>query len=135
MAEDGIAVGTVGWRDLTVPDALELRTFYEDVVGWTTEAVDMGGYSDYVMKAPGSGEAVAGICHARGPHADLPPQWLAYIAVADLDQSLTACDERGGTVIVAARGLMGGRMAVIRDPAGAVCALWQPPPASPSEGG
>ena len=29
------------------------------------DEVDMGGYSDYVMKMPASGEGVSGICHAR----------------------------------------------------------------------
>jgi hypothetical protein len=31
----------------------------------------MGDYSDYTMMCPGDGDAVAGICHARGSNADL----------------------------------------------------------------
>lgn len=63
--------------------------------------------------------AVAGICHARGSNADLPPQWLLYFVVEDLDAAVAACTERGGEVVVAPRGLAGGRFGVIRDPAGA----------------
>ncbi len=32
-------VGTVGWMDLTVPDAPALRDFYSAVVGWTSSEV------------------------------------------------------------------------------------------------
>lgn len=121
-------VGTVGWRDLTVPNAEEVRDFYQAVVGWTSEPVDMGGYSDFNMIPPGEGaQAVAGVCHARGSNADIPPQWLLYFVVEDLDASVAACTARGGEVVVAPRGVGDGRFCVIRDPAGAVCALWQAP--------
>ena len=118
-------VGKIGWVDLTVPDAEAVRAFYGSVVGWRSEGIDMGGYQDFCM-AGGEGEPVAGVCHARGVNAGLPAQWLVYITVADLDQSLARCSELGGEVLRPARGLGGqGRYAVIRDPAGAVCALFQ----------
>ena len=31
-------VGTIGWTDLTVPDADGLRDFYSAVVGWGADA-------------------------------------------------------------------------------------------------
>jgi hypothetical protein len=68
---------------------------------------------------------VAGVCHARGANANTPPVWLMYIIVADLDASIVQVKGLGGTVIDGPRE-MGGRMCVIRDPAGAVCALLQP---------
>jgi predicted enzyme related to lactoylglutathione lyase len=34
-------IGTVGWQDLTVPDAERLRDFHAAVVGWRAEPVDM----------------------------------------------------------------------------------------------
>ena len=118
--------GTVGWRDLTVPDAEKLRDFYAKVVGWESQDVDMGVYSDFSMIPPGGTEAVAGICHARGTNANLPPQWLIYIVVEDLERSATRCAELGGEVIDGPRSLGQGRFCVIQDPAGAVCALYQP---------
>ncbi len=119
--------GTIAWRDLTVRDAGEVGRFYEQVVGWRSSPVDMDGYNDFNMIAPGSDEPIAGVCHARGSNADLPPQWLLYIVVEDLDRSVAACERLGGTLAVKPRGLAGGRFCVIRDPAGAVCALFQPP--------
>lgn len=125
--------GTIVWRDLTVADAEAVRDFYAAVVGWHTEPVDMGGYVDFSMVAPASGETVAGVCHARGSNADLPPQWLMYVTVADLDAALAACAEHGGETAATPRPLAGGRFAVVRDPAGAVLAVYEPPPSDQEE--
>jgi predicted enzyme related to lactoylglutathione lyase len=121
------APGTIGWADLTVPAAEATRDFYAAVVGWQAQALDMGGYSDFIMNAPGTGAAVAGVCHARGGNAAIPAVWLIYITVSDLDTSLAECSARGGEVVVAPRTASGAaRFAVIRDPAGAIAALYQP---------
>lgn len=119
--------GAIGWIDLTVPDAEEVRDFYTAVAGWRAAPVSMGNYADYAMHPAGDGEPVAGICHARGVNAGLPRQWLVYITVTDLDGSLQACLARGGAILRDPTG-MGemGRFAVIRDPAGAVAALFEP---------
>lgn len=119
-------VGSAGWIDLTIPEAGALREFYSAVVGWTSEGLDMKGYQDYVMSEPGSGKPTAGICHARGANAGLPPVWLVYFTVADLEASLAAVTARGGAVLRPPTNAGGqGRYAVIRDPAGAVAALYQ----------
>lgn len=125
MSETIPTPGGIDWTDLTVPDAEPVCAFYESVVGWTSEAFDMGGYSDHCMK-DAAGKTVAGICHAKGANAGLPAQWLVYLNVADLDASLGAVTQLGGKVLREARPMGGGsRMAVIEDPAGAVCALFQ----------
>lgn len=81
-------IGKILWQDLTVADATALRDFYAAVVGWQYSPQSMGNYDDYNMSLPESGETVAGICHAQGSNAELPPQWLLYIGVADLDHSI-----------------------------------------------
>ncbi|MEM7480473.1 MAG: VOC family protein [Acidobacteriota bacterium] len=118
------AVGTVGWMDLTVDNAEEVRDFYQAVVGWEPSPVDMGGYSDFTMNVEGA--PVGGVCHARGGNTGLPPVWLFYVNVADLDESIAACTANGG-VIVAGPKDMGehGRYCVVKDPAGAPFALFQ----------
>lgn len=121
--------GSVGWFDLTVRNADAVKDFYSAVAGWRVMPVDMGGYQDYCMMPPRAKKPAGGICHARGENADLPPQWLIYITVADLAASLKACLARGGKVIRPARNMGGARVAVVRDPAGAVAALYQPEPA------
>lgn len=118
-------VGTIGWVDLTVPNADEVRDFYGAVVGWTPTGLDMGGYQDYVMASPVTGSPVAGVCHARGANAELPPVWMVYLIVENLDASIAAVNERGGQVIAGPRQMGAARYCVIRDPAGAVAALYQ----------
>ena len=118
-------IGSIGWVDLTVKDAEAVRDFYRDVVGWESSDLEMDGYSDYCMNVPGSDQAVAGVCHARGSNADLPAQWLVYIAVEDVERSAKRCAELGGQVIAGPKPLGKGRYCVVRDPAGAVAALFE----------
>lgn len=124
--EGELEPGTIAWHDLTVENADEVREFYRRVVGWRPEPVELDGYQDFNMRLPRGRDAVAGVCHARGSNADLPAQWLMYVIVPSLDASLEACREEGGEVVAGPRGLGGSRYAVIRDPAGAVCALYEP---------
>ena len=120
-------IGKIGWIDMTVDDAAGLRDFYAAVVGWKPEDVNMGEYSDFNMTMPASGEAAAGICHARDGNADLPSQWLIYIVVADVQESARICTDNGGKVRVQPKPMGGGNFCVIEDPGGAVAALGQPP--------
>ncbi len=126
MAEQS-GMGHIVWADVTVGDAVGVRDFYREVVGWDVEPVDMGGYADFSMLTPGDGTPVAGVCHARGANADLPPQWLLYVTVADVEASARRCVDLGGEVVVGPRPLSGGRFCVVRDPAGAVLALYEAP--------
>lgn len=119
------SVGSIGWVDLTVPDAPRLRDFYASVVGWTTEDVDMDGYADFTMVSA-AGEAVAGVCHKRGTNAGQPSCWMVYFVVADVEESAARCVEQGGTVVVAPKEMGGASYCVVRDPAGAFAALYQP---------
>jgi uncharacterized protein len=122
----GNSIGKAGWIDMTVQNAKDISSFYATVVGLDPEPVDMGGYSDFTMTMPATGEAVAGVCHARGTNSDMPGGWLVYFIVADVDASASACEELGGRVRIAPRGLAGGRFCVIEDPNGATTALYQP---------
>jgi predicted enzyme related to lactoylglutathione lyase len=118
-------IGSIGWCDLTVPRADAVRDFYREVIGWMATDVDMGGYSDYVMSLPDGETPATGICWARGVNANLPPVWLVYFVVASLDASLATLRKRGGTVLREPTSSGGGRFAVVKDPAGAVCALYE----------
>lgn len=119
-------MGKIGWIDMTVANAPEVRDFYETVVGLKPEDVSMGDYSDYNMTTPATGSPVCGICHARGSNADLPGGWLIYFVVADVEASAAACVANGGRIVVETRGLVGGRFCVIEDPGGSTAALYQP---------
>ena len=121
-------LGQVGWIDLTVADAEAVRDFYQHVTGWTATPVDMGGYQDYSRNPPGADQPVAGICHARGVNAALPPVWMIYIIVADLEESIRRCLDRGGKLRTQPQSMGShGRFCVIEDPAGAVAGIFEPP--------
>ena len=84
-----------------------------------------GGYFDYCMSTP-VGDSRGRSCHARGENALLPPQWLMYVVVDNLDHSLAACLKMGGKPLTPIRSYgPNSRYCVIQDPAGAVLAIYQ----------
>lgn len=120
-------VGHIAWVDLTVPDAAALRDFYREVVGWSVQEVELQDagerYVDFVMVGA-DGSPAAGICHARGANADLPPVWMLYLPVGDLELSVLRVEEEGGTVLKSTHGKDGQcAYAAIQDPVGACLAL------------
>jgi uncharacterized protein len=112
------------WFDLTVPNTEKIRDFYAQVIGWTPQDLSMGDYNDYAMLLPGTEEGVTGICHPAGPNASIPPQWIIYIAVDDLEGRVQTCKDLGGEVLVPPGD---NRYAIIKDPAGAAFALFEIP--------
>ena len=121
MADSQPKLGTVAWVDLTVADAEKLRDFYKNVIGWEPSPVKMGDYDDYNMVSPATEKPAAGICHARGDNAKIPPQWIVYVPVKDLEGSIKTAEKSGGSVVAK----LGKTMCIIRDPAGAVMGLMQ----------
>ncbi|MEM0934553.1 MAG: VOC family protein [Pseudomonadota bacterium] len=116
--------GKLGWIDLTVEDANATSAFYSAVCGWTAAPHPMGDYNDFNMEAE-DGSSVSGICHARGMNANIPPVWMPYFLVPSLENALETVRANGGTVLEDRSEGGGGGIAIIRDPNGAHCALWQ----------
>lgn len=121
--------GTINWRDLTVENADSLKEFYRELAGWDTEAIpmknDKESYHDYVMK-DSEGNAVGGICHAKGVNTGIPPQWIMYISVDNISDSVEKALNGGGKLIKEYKSKDGNLVyAMMEDPAGAVFALAQ----------
>jgi uncharacterized protein len=120
-------VGSVTWFDLTVDDAESIRDFYAEVIGWVPSPVPMGDYNDFSMNSPSTDDPITGVCFARGGNAHLPPVWMVYVNVEDLDASVDRCKELGGELIGEIRSMESmGRYCAIKDPAGAVLSLFEP---------
>ena len=117
------SIGRIEWMDLSVVDASRVKDFYCAVVGWDSSEVDMGSYSDFNINLPGTHNTVAGLCHARGNNENLPSQWLIYVRVENVKESVTKCEKLGGKVLTGPRRMAGTNFCVIQDPAGAVLAL------------
>lgn len=128
-AADDAPVGRIAWLDLTVPDADATRDFYREVIGWSVQDVAMEdageSYADYAMLGA-DGAGIAGVCHARGVNAGLPPVWMLYLTVGDLGESLRRVPDEGGRVIKTMPGEDGvTAYAAIQDPVGVHVALMQ----------
>lgn len=120
-------IGSIVSTDLTGPHAAELKEFYQQVIGWESEDLSMndesGEYADYVMKDT-EGNWVGGVCHSRGSNKDLPPQWIVYINVADVAESIKKCKELGGKILKESKNSEGlFQYALLEDPFGAVLAV------------
>ncbi len=123
---DKLKTGSIGWIDLTVPNAEEVRDFYSAVVGWKPENVSMGSYNDFNMTNPETGEPNAGVCHKKGVNSSLPSVWMAYFIVADITESIKNVKALGGKVLVEPKNMGDqGKIAVIEDPSGAICSLYE----------
>jgi uncharacterized protein len=121
------SVGRISWVDLTVPDVSATRDFYQQVVDWGVQDVEMedasGRYADYNLFGD-DGSPAAGVCHARGANLGLPHVWMIYLPVGDVAESLRRVREEGGKIIKATRRTDGEYVcAVIQDPVGACLAL------------
>jgi len=120
--------GQIGWHDLTVENADELRAFYEKVFGFTSMPISMGEYDDFVLLAP-DGSPVGGVCHARGENQGIPPIWMSYVVVEDLDACVERAKAQGASIVHGPRSAGGGTIAILEDPAGAHLGLYQSAPA------
>lgn len=122
-------VGRISWLDLTVSEASATRDFYQQVVGWSIQDMEMEDngqrYVDYTM-LDHDGSPVAGICHARGVNEGLPPVWMLYLPVGDLVESIRRVEAEGGKVIKTVPGKDGKYVyAAVQDPVGTYFALVQ----------
>lgn len=121
------AHGTPSWVDLSTPDTAAAKTFYCELFGWDAEDVDAGDSAVYTMFRL-NGKAVAGMGEQAAEQRErgIPPFWLSYITVDDIDAVAARVAELGGQVHMEPFDVMdAGRMALIMDPQGATFALWQ----------
>lgn len=120
------AIGTFCWPELATRDLKAAQSFYGDLFGWQADAVASSG-GNYVILSNRDHQA-AGLC-LQGEEQRLqgiPPSWLSYVSVADADATAAKARELGAQVLHGPFDVMEeGRMAVLRDPTGAVLALWQ----------
>lgn len=124
-----MANGKLVWHDLTVENAAAARDFYANLFGWTYQGLDMGGYEDYQMMTA-DGEGMTGICWRKGCNDKIPPTWLVYFQTDNIAAALEQATQSGAEILDGPRDMGGGRFAALRDPFGAVFALFEMPKAS-----
>jgi uncharacterized protein len=111
--------GTLAWVELSTRDPEGSKPFYESVFGWTAETHE--GEMPYT-EFHNDGPSVAGMM-TMSEHvpAEVPPHWLVYFGVEDVDETVERAGGLGGEVVVAPTDVPDMlRFAVLRDPQGAV---------------
>jgi predicted enzyme related to lactoylglutathione lyase len=130
MAEHGRFV----WYELSTTDQPAARKFYTDVVGWGAEEAQMPGMTYTMFKQ--ADLAVAGMAplQEQAKKMGVPPNWMGYVGVDDVDATAAKAKSLGGSVHVGPMDIPNvGRFAVLGDPQNAVIAVfkWQSDPGIP----
>jgi predicted enzyme related to lactoylglutathione lyase len=125
MADNAPKHGTFCWNELITRDTTAAGKFYSELLGW--QAVDSGmpGMDYKMFKVD---ETNAGGLMAMPPEMpkDVPPHWMAYITVDDIDAAADKVNKLGGKVLFGPQAVPTlGRFATIQDPTGAVVSLIQ----------
>jgi predicted enzyme related to lactoylglutathione lyase len=116
--------GQFAWYDLFTPDAAAAEKFYPAVIGWATQQWDK---ADYTMWAAGD-TPIGGITPVSAEQSaqGVPPHWLAYVNVDNVEASANRVKALGGQVMAGPEDIPDvGRFAIIRDPQGAVLAIFK----------
>jgi predicted enzyme related to lactoylglutathione lyase/uncharacterized protein YndB with AHSA1/START domain len=118
-----LLVGEFSWNELLTSDEAGAKKFYSAVFGWQTADFPGAGVKYTLWKNLGAD--VGGLM--KRPKEDMPPHWLGYVTVADVDATTKKASEAGGQVCMTPFDVPTvGRIAVIQDPQGAAIGLFQP---------
>lgn len=122
---DRHAPGSFNWLELATTNQAAAKQFYSALLGWQAQDVPMGPNGAYTIFLLDGRPAAA--CFTIGANEQqVPPYWGLYIATEDVDQTAARATELGATLIHAAMDVSTfGRMAVIKDPTGAIFSVWQ----------
>lgn len=126
------------WYELMTTDTEAAKDFYRTVVGWETQDAGVAGVAYTMFTVAGSPVCGTMDLPATARSMGIPPLWLGYIAVDDVDTLAADIVIDGGVVHRAAADIPGiGRFAIVGDPDGATFALFhasagEPPPPAPT---
>jgi predicted enzyme related to lactoylglutathione lyase len=113
------APGALCWNELAAAELDAAARFYEQLFGWRTERFEGGPMRYLTIK---NGGAANGGMREKQPQE--PPSWLVYFAVADVEEGIARVGELGGDTVTGPFDMAMGTIAVVRDPQGAVFALY-----------
>ena len=119
--------GTFCWVELATTDPAAGKRFYQELLGWNTNDLEMG--ITYTLADIGDGKYVAGMMELPPPAKAMgaPPRWMGYVAVADIPAAIAKATSLGGKVVHGPMQMGPGSQAVLQDPAGGVFSIWHDP--------
>jgi uncharacterized protein len=112
------------WNELHSTDAKRAVAFYEALIGYTVDTMDMGPGGPYYIFKDSSGQMRAGVMQQSSP-SPLPSHWLPYIHVADCDAAVRKAMALGALKTAQPPTDIPniGRFAILVDPLGAIIAI------------
>jgi predicted enzyme related to lactoylglutathione lyase len=114
------------WNELNTHDVKTACDFYSSLLGWRFEEMPS---PDGIYRIAKLGDRpVAGVFEMKGKHFEgVPPHWLSYIDVDEIDKRVAAAKKAGATIIRDPFDVEGvGRIAILKDAVGALIA-WMTP--------
>jgi predicted enzyme related to lactoylglutathione lyase len=129
MRRSGYEPGEFCWAGLATPDPARATAFYGGLFGWDAEELPAGPAGRFTLLRRHRHDIA--ILYRQMPEAlaaAAPPHWTCFISVEDAAATAAQAGELGGAAVFRAPFdvLDAGRVAAIRDPAGAIVSLWQP---------
>jgi predicted enzyme related to lactoylglutathione lyase len=122
--------GALSWAEVNTRDAAGADAFYQHLFGYEQEQIGDGEGFDYTVWRL-EGEPVCGRLKMTEQWGDIPPHWMVYFGVEDVDAAIGRVRGAGGNVNVEPFDTTSGRIAVVSDPSGIHFSIVKPvPPAA-----
>lgn len=123
MPDSAVPNGHWCWHELHATDDQAALAFYESMFGLSHDTMPAGEETYYVLKS--NDVARGGL--VRNPGGAGPSLWLPYVLVENVDATAAKAEALGAEVTTAPEDIPGiGRYAVLRDPQGALLAVFLP---------
>jgi len=110
--------GSMTWAELRTRSRASAAGFYPAVFGWDVQSVQAG--AETFITCLLDSRPVAGMVELGAADGLSPSYWMPYFAVGDCEAAATLADGLGGEICEAPHDTAGRRLAVLRDPLGAL---------------
>ena len=116
---------TFSWAELNTKDTAGAEAFYPKVFGWGMKKNPGGDNAPAYTEWQIDGKSIGGEMDTTTFPIEVPPFWLVYFAVADIDAAASKVKELGGQVMNGPSDYPGGKFAVLMDSNNTVFGLLQ----------
>jgi len=119
--------GALCWAELDTTDTDSAGRLYTSLFGWGTKGGGQAANQTEYIEWQLGGTSIGGMMKIPKEWGPVPPSWLIYFAVTDVDAAAKKAGELGGGTMVPPTDIHGsGRFSVLQDPQGAVFAVYRP---------
>jgi predicted enzyme related to lactoylglutathione lyase len=124
MALHDMKEGEFCWNELLTTDSTAAMKFYSEIFGWKQlQEMEMGPMGTY--RVFGVGDKQYGGIMNKPAGSPMPPSWLYYTEVNDLEAATKRATQKGAKVMNGPMDVPGGKITQLMDPQGAAFALHQ----------